>query len=107
MSTQGIISIIKEGQVIFKCVAGCDGQNAPEAAKAIKALNPATLEELHKACIDHKFGCFDCLVVQNSDRHLDGSGDELPSLYKIKFKDPKFNPRWERGTAAYTEIIEL
>ena len=57
-------------------------------------------------CLDHDFGCKNCTVVQTeNDFRQEDMEDELPELYKQKFSDPEFNPRWERGTAAHTEII--
>ena len=60
MATQGVLSIIDDGNVIIKAVAGSDGQKIPN----LKNLCP---EEI----------------------------DVLSNLYRDKFHDPKFNPRWQ------------
>lgn len=108
MATNGIISIIKNGKTIFKCVAGCDGMEAPKAVSAIRKIENPTIDQIYKACLDNKFGCKNCLVVQaeNDHRHVDME-DDLDPLYTEKFSDPFFNPRWKHGTAAHIEIIEM
>ncbi|MBE3084617.1 MAG: (2Fe-2S)-binding protein [Bacteroidetes bacterium] len=106
MSTNGILSITKNGQTIIKVVCGCDGMDIPELAKAIKKKKLITAEDIYNLARKH-VGCEKCLVVQDAEGNFFGlEEDDLPKLYKEKFLDPKFNPRWERGTAAYTEIIE-
>lgn len=106
MATQAIISIVKDNKVQFKCVAGCNGMQAPKTAKELKKLKEPTLDEVYKICMENNFGCDDCLIVQSKNEHKDKYGEELSELYKSKFDDAQFNPRWERGTAAYTEVIE-
>ncbi len=104
MATNGIISITKENRVIFKCVAGCDGYNAKQTAKAIKKSDNYTLSNIYDICMDNGFGCKNCLVVQSEDDYIAIDG-ELDNLYTEKFSDPKFNPRWECGIASHVEII--
>ncbi len=106
MSTQGIISIVKDDKVLFKCVAGCNGMTAKETSKEISDLDDLSLESIYEVCAENNFGCDECLVVQNENDHISSySGEELDVLYKEKFHDSKFNPRWKYGTAAHTEII--
>jgi hypothetical protein len=35
--------------------------------------------------------------------------DDLDGLYfdRLKFEDPRFNPRWDDGTADYVEVVEF
>jgi hypothetical protein len=110
MSTQGLLSITKRGQVVAKIVAGCNGYNIPSLAAAIRA-NPTTkAKELADLCNEHEVGCYRCLVIQldrieyfvPEDMEFDGG-----KLWRENFSNPKFNPRWENGTAAYTEVVEL
>ena len=107
MATNGIISIIKGGKVLFKCVAGCDGMEAAKTAAELKTIANPTLEKVYEICVKNQFGCDNCLIVQSKDDFLPKFEDELQPLYIEKFEDAKFNPRWMNGTAAYTEIIEL
>ena len=106
MATNGIISVVKNGKTIFKCVAGCNGMTANQTADAIKRLENPTIDQVYKTCLDYNFGCKDCTVVQteNDFRQADME-DDLPELFKKKFSDPEFNPRWERGTASHVELI--
>lgn len=112
MSTQGILSITRNGAVAVKVVAGCNGYNIPALAEAIRQCPTTDVDSVHALCIEHKVGCNSCLVVQNSpDGYVSGidrdDRDAIPATYKAKFADPKFNPRWEHGTAEFTEIVEI
>ena len=49
MATQGIISIVKENKLIFKCVAGCNGMTATKTANELKKLKEPTLEQVLKS----------------------------------------------------------
>ena len=58
-------------------------------------------------------GCESCLIILSANEMLIPdkgymSWDDAPeeyNLYKETFNDPKFNPRWEQGTADYAEIL--
>jgi hypothetical protein len=114
MSTQGILSITKRGTVLLKVVAGCNGYNIPHLAEALRK-NPTTntYKILLELCADHGVGCDECLIVQDGNAFSMRGGntfdpkDEGGQLYVDKFHDPRFNPRWELGTAEYVEIVEL
>jgi len=106
MATQGIISIVKNNEVIFKCIAGCNGMTANKTAKELKKIENPTLDEVYNICKSNDFGC-ECLIVQTKDSFKGAEEDEeLPELFKLKFNEPSFNPRWECGLASYVEIIE-
>jgi len=107
MATQGIISIIKENKVIFKCVAGCNGMTATKTANELKKLKEPTLEQVYEICLKNNFGCNDCLIVQSENTYKSADDeDEISELYKTKFQDAQFNPRWEYGIASIVEVIE-
>lgn len=107
MATQGIISIVKENKVIFKCVAGCNGMTATKTANELKKLKEPTLEQVYDICLKNDFGCKDCLIVQSENTYKGADDeDELSELYKTKFQDAQFNPRWESGIASHVEVIE-
>lgn len=109
MATQGLISIVKDGQVLVKAVAGCYGYNAPELAQELrKGLLYPRAAEIYNFCILHDFGCHGCLVVMdNTGIVIAEDALDLDERYRNTFDDPRFNPRWELGTAEYTEIVDL
>lgn len=107
MATQGIVSVTRDGRAIVKAVAGCNGMQAGKLVEAIKArrelVNAETVMLMAQRAF---FGCPACLVVLDEQEAL-GAIDELPSLYRQTFDDPRFNPRWHRGTADYVEVVEI
>lgn len=106
--TNGIVSMVKGGQVVIKAVCGCDGYNAPALAHLLKQESEVPeLEAVHRLALDVGFGCEDCLVVQGTDRNLFLGEDDLSPLYREKFGDPSFNPRWERGTCGNVEVVTI
>lgn len=116
MATQGIVSILDIGgeKMLFKVIAGSDGYNASKLVEWVKAQTGAlTIEDIYKAAKQVKFGAQEDLVVQDSAGSLcfdgDDGPDELSGLYRdyTKFCDPRFNPRWEQGTADYVEVVTL
>jgi hypothetical protein len=110
MATQGIVSIVKNGKTLFKCVAGCNGMTAEKTVKALSELQNPTIDQVYKACIDNDFGCSDCTVVQSESEHRsnpDYQDEPLSDLYIQKFSDPQFNPRWESGIASYKAVLDL
>ena len=108
MATQGLLSITRAGKVVAKIVTGCDGRNIVPLAESLRK-NPTTdPDELLKRCREHDLGGNSLIVQSSSDGWLcDGDTEEVPELYKAKFHEPRFNPRWPNGTAEYTEVVEL
>jgi hypothetical protein len=108
MATNGIVSVIKDGKTLFKCVAGCNGMTAEKLVKALAEVKELTLDNVYKACLDHDFGCKDCTVVQSENDFRAADQEEpLPPLYKEKFSDPQFNPRWDIGIASHKATLDL
>lgn len=105
--TNGIVSITRGGKTIIKVVSGCDGMKADKLAEEIKARGLMTASEIYDAALDVNFGCMGCLVVQAEGETVWRGDDDLGPLYAEKFADPRFNPRWDYGTAEYVRIIEL
>ena len=105
MATQGLVSIVVDGEVTAKIVAGCNGYEAePLCERLMKEadLSHAKLREYATEC---GLGCGDCLVIQGI--FGDDSEGDLGPLYREKFHDPEFNPRWKHGTAAYRYVISI
>lgn len=107
MATQGLVSIVRDGKVQFKAVVGCDGMNAPELASLVREFPPETIADLYRLCSEAGFGCEDCLVLQSETGVVSECRDDPGPLYREKFSDPRFNPRWKHGTADYVEVVEL
>jgi hypothetical protein len=107
MATQGLVSIVRDGKVQFKAIAGCNGMQSPTLAAAIRESPPETIDELALLCCGASFGCCDCTVIQGEAGVITSAKDELGPLYAEKFSDPRFNPRWYLGTADYVEVVEL
>lgn len=116
MGTQAVISVTKDNRVQYKIVAGCNGQKAASLAEFLRfCLFPYHPEAVRAIARRMGLGCSDCLVVSYRDRngnigHLgegQGSIRDQNRLYEEKFDDPKFNPRWEAGTADRTFIVEV
>jgi len=106
--TQGMVSVRKDGKVVMKIVAGCEGQKAEGVSSAIKKLWPVTMDVAYRVALANGFGCRDCLVVViESDIHHGEADDALFERYKVHFEDPNFNPRWECGFAEYLAIADV
>lgn len=121
--TQGIVSIRKNGQMVYKIITGHDGMHAPEVARAIKERNLVpkdlpTIEDLQDLCDHFGFGCRGCLIILEADANnfsrpiahvgpdclLEGEDRER---YFDTFRVAQFNPRWKYGTADYVEVVDL
>ena len=113
MATQGVVSIVRNelSEVAFKIVAGCDGYNAEELAKAIlkKSFDDLTCELLLEMAKEAGFGCEDDLVVLGRGCKPASEMDEgdLGPLYHLTFDNPWFNPRWGRGSADYRLCVSM
>lgn len=110
MATNGIVSLVNEqGEMLVKCVCGCDGYNAEQVANWLKENQTLDIEAIYKQCLFLDFGCTGCLIVMNSKEHFFEnerfSNDDLAELYCQTFNNPNFNPRWENGTAPHVEVV--
>lgn len=107
MATQGLVTIIKDKKVFIKVVSGCNGFNAKNLAESIKTLKLQTIEEIYDQALKDKFGCTACLVVYDKNHAIKMDDEKLSGLYTKTFNKPKFNPRWDCGTADCIEIINI
>lgn len=111
MATLGLVSVICDGHVVMKLIAGCNGVNAAQVADAIRLAGerPRSGEAGLALCAAHHFGCHDCCVIVTADDLVWGPQDDEPSLdftrFRDTFADPTFNPQWAHGTAEYTEVV--
>lgn len=106
MTTQGLVTLTKDGNVTHKIIVGCDGYNADKLVGAIKNdSEPVTIGRLVLLAMESGFGCGDCRVVLDENSSA-GADEELDERYRRTFKQPEFNPRWENGTADYVRVVE-
>jgi len=116
MATQGVVSVIADGKMIMKIVAGCDGYNAERVAEYIKAqyinnegIAYSQANHILSMCSYLDFGCKECLVLLTPKSIHTENWEDVGSWidrYRETFDDPNFNPRWHYGTADYVEIVE-
>lgn len=109
MATQGVLSITKNGKTAIKVVCGNNGFNIPKLADHIRTLKKVTPELVFGMAKELAIGSEESLVVQYSPCNYlaDPDMDEISDLYCKHFSDPRFNPRWNNGTADFIEVIEL
>ena len=109
MATQGVVSVVVDGETRVKAVAGSDGYNAPLLAAEIRREHLTSPEDVLNAAKRVHFGNERDLVVQGPDRNLYEGGNDLSGLYmdREKFRNPEFNPRWENGTADHVEVVKF
>jgi hypothetical protein len=74
MTTQAIISLVKNGHTFIKIMCGCDGYNADKFVKAIKdskldniKTGTDILKLYYIMALENGFGCKDCLVVMDNE----------------------------------------
>lgn len=106
--TQGVLSIVKDGKVRMKIIAGCDGGRVIGLATRIRELGRVpTLDEAYQMAQRVRLGSTEDLVVMNeTDVKFEGDED-LDPRYRDTFDQPEFNPRWALGTADHVEIVNL
>ena len=111
MGTQGLVSIVHGSQVRAKLICGCNGYEAPKLAakirEAVSLVGMLDLDTLNRMAMEIGFGCDACLVTMGPDAVSTYWNEDLSPLYRDKFNEPRFNPRWEHGTADYVEVVEL
>lgn len=106
MGTQSVVSVVNGKEVLVKCVAGCSCCEEEKFAKKLASQQLTDVDAVYAFATEFGFGCSDCTVVMDSKKILgDNDGDLEDSLYRETFSNPKFNPRWERGTASNVYIV--
>ncbi len=106
--TQGIVSLMKVGRVVMKIVAGSNGKNAKDLARWLRSIaHVPTMEEAYALAVQCSFGARDNLVILTEGGTLFKGDEDLNERYRRTFSDPRFNPRWEYGTADFIELVHL
>lgn len=105
MGTQGLISVVKDRQVIYKLVCGQNGSLVLDVAEEILGFLVAHPESGSKIAQIHGMGSEVCLVlITPTEIH---ASQPVGPRYRETFNDPWFNPRREDGTANYTAVVDL
>lgn len=107
MGTQGLVSVIdQKGRTLLKVVAGCNGDKAGQLGEVLRRMEGRmTLHRVLQEAMIVGFGCRRCRVAMDGEEILTDADDEPGKLYRMKFNDPEFNPRWEHGTADYCVVV--
>lgn len=108
MATQGMVSVVSNGSVVMKIIAGSDGYNAFKLAEWLKNHPDSNAEEVYQYSLTIHFGTRLNLVVQTSPENylVDAESENLPDLYRLKFCDATFNPRWINGSVDHLFIVQ-
>ena len=111
MATQGLVTIVKGGVVVLKFITGSDGQNEVALAAELRKFGKRTRKVLPTRAEAYElarrvgFGSSATLVVMDGEGvEFRGEGD-LHERYRRTFLKPRFNPRWEHGTAPHVRVI--
>jgi hypothetical protein len=110
MGTQGVLSLVdKKGETVIKVVVGRDGQLLDALMGTIQKDKLTTVEQIHVAAMKQGFGCGHDLVIMNKMQAIvmGSDGKAMGPLYRSTFHDPRFNPRWEHGTADHVLVANL
>lgn len=107
MTTQAIISLMKKGRVFIKIICGCNGHRTEKFVDIIKDGQPEKIQDIYKIAIENNFGCRECLVVMDDKNVVFKGDEELGPLYREKFDDPLFNPRWNSGMADIISVLKI
>jgi uncharacterized protein YaiE (UPF0345 family) len=107
MGTQGLVTVMDGTEVVMKIVAGSNGYNAKKLAATIRKNWPLSAENAYTIARAKDFGGRSCLVVLTYNEAIFKGDEDLGPLYRETFKNPKFNPRWDYGTADCVEVINV
>ncbi len=107
MSTQGIVTVLSNNEVVMKFITGSDGYYAQSLANELKNRWPLGIEDAYDLANSIGFGSFDSLVVMTSDSIEYRGYEEIKDDYRFTFNQAEFNPRWECGIADYTILIHV
>lgn len=102
MGTQGVLSITDGIDIVrFKVICGLNGYNMPDLASALAEykLSELDVDMIYELAQEHDIGTAECLVVMDGERERYDGLEEIGPLYRLTFKNPWFNPRWDYGTA--------
>ena len=109
-SNKRLISVIFNGKVVMKIIAGSDGKNAEKVADLIKDGWPIDIHRAYDIAVYHEFGTYDTLVVMTKAGTeylgidpIEGFSD----IYRKTFSNPEFDPSKNLKTSDNVIIIEV
>jgi hypothetical protein len=106
--THGMIVLTRNGKVVFKVIARCDGYVADAVCSRIASeAAPLSVQRLWDIANEEGFGCDGCRVVLGVTDALAG-GEELIPNCRRTFADPRDNPLWwGRGICENYKLVAL
>ncbi|OGH86252.1 MAG: hypothetical protein A2493_00090 [Candidatus Magasanikbacteria bacterium RIFOXYC12_FULL_33_11] len=107
MATQGLITVMQDGQVLMKIVAGCHGYKAKAVATSIRKNWPVSIDDAYELAQKTGFGDEQSLVVISHEGYRAEGVEDLPYSYEETLDNPDFNPRWDSGMCDYLEIVNI
>lgn len=108
MGTQGLVSVMCEGRVAMKIIAGSNGMRAESLGRDIRRLKRfPTLEEAYDLALAIGFGSKDCLVVITNSEIKHAPNEGLAERYRQTFDQPFFNPSRKHDTAQHIAIVAI
>lgn len=107
MATQGMLTVLREGQVLLKVVAGCGGYHMDKLRDRLLTSGVDSLQRVWEAALEEDVGCADCLVVVSADDSYYQGEEELPDLYRKTLANAGFNPRCDDGRTGRWLVAEL
>jgi hypothetical protein len=118
--TQGIVSIRKNGAMVYKIIVGAEGMNAPKVASRVRSMaRVPTVLELMEICRQEDFDPDYVIILEDDPEHWNkpklhlgpktewDEGDPKSQRYFDTFHVAQFNPRWRFGTADYVEVVDF
>ncbi len=96
MATTGMITIVKDENVIYKIIARCQGNNINNVSSNIRAWykSEQDISTLVDLCVKNNFGCADCLIVLKDENFVYPSKeDAIDALSEYCIKRFKKNIR--------------
>ncbi|OMO36123.1 hypothetical protein BCT46_15115 [Vibrio sp. 10N.261.46.E8] len=117
MRSQGVLSVVQNGEVILKAIAGSSGFNIDKLKERIPHINVKSPLQVYQAAIEVGFGTKDNLVVMATPCEQTVYGHETiqTELYDYEvlkqywktFQKPEWNPREVKGFAEHTTVVEV
>ena len=108
----GLLTIVKNGYVSMKIIAGQGGDNLPkitdEIKKAIEELGRIpTTNEAYDLALKTNFGSRDDLVVIDEEQITHETKKIIPRRFRDTFPSSSLFPLWGFGNADFIKIMRL
>lgn len=117
MRSQGVLSVVQNGEVILKAIAGTSAFNIDKLKERIPHLNVKSPLQVYQAALEVGFGAEENLVVMatpceqtiygHETIHTDLYDYQVLKQYWKTFQKPEWNPREVTGSADHTTVVEV